>query len=167
MRNTITKLRSFLAAVAVSIATTWERGTDKVQDVVWRSSQAVHEAGPTKRAVALVVLLILAGAQHFVPGVFPRLLLAAVAGVGLLAMYLDQDYVIYNQALDIAELEDELELETEVEATVNELHQRGLNAEFDGKVWVVYDHDLYSPWVTRDTLVLALEAYLDEKGEGQ
>lgn len=167
MRNTITKLRSFLAAAAVAIAATWERVTDKVQDVVWRSAHAGHEAGPTNRAVDLAVLFILAGAPHFVPGGFPRLLLAAVAGVGLIVMYLYQDYVICNQALGIAELEDEMEIATEVEATVNELHQRGLNAEFNGKVWVVYDHGFYSPWVPRDTLVLALEAYLDEKGEGQ
>ena len=167
MRNTITKLRSFLAAAAVSIAATWERVTDKVQDVVWRSAHAVHEAGPTKRAVALAVLFILAGAQHFVPGVFPRLLLAAVAGVGVIVVYLYQDYVIYSQALDIAELEDELELEAESGAALVELHERGLQAEYDGNRWVVYDTALYSPWEPRDSLAQALQAYLDEKGEGQ
>ena len=100
MRNTITKLRSFLAAAAVSIAATWERVTD-------------------------------------------------------------------NQALDIAELEDELELETEAGAALVELHERGLQAEYDGNRWVVYDTAFYSPWKPRDSLAQALQAYLDEKGEGQ
>ena len=48
-----------------------------------------------------------------------------------------------------------------------ELHERGLRATYYGNLWVVYDTAMYSPWEPRASLAQALQAYLDEKGEGQ